>query len=145
MVHNFVISENHRMRDELKIIYRCNRRQRAKGKNARRRHVKMSAEDLNNVQAIREFVRRKVFPFFKMKDPGWNKWSIDPKSISRRCCKLTIRRTWVSDEDWWINDGTPVYSNAKTNFSSNFKEGARKQSECEYWIAYSYRAVSSFP
>jgi len=66
----FLISKNHRMRDELKIIYRCNRRQHTKGENARRRHVKMSAEDLNNVQAIREFVRRRVFPFFKMKDPG---------------------------------------------------------------------------
>ena len=68
--------------------------------NARMRHVKMSAEDLNNVQAIREFVTRKVFPFYKLKDPGWNKWSIEPKSTSRRCCKITSRQSWVSDEDW---------------------------------------------
>ena len=33
--HNFVISENHMMRDELKNIARCNRRQRAKGNNDR--------------------------------------------------------------------------------------------------------------
>ena len=104
----------------------------------------MSAEDLNNVQAIREFVRRKVFSFYKFKDPGWHKWCVEPRSISKRCCKITIRRSWVSDEDWWIDDGTPAYSNAKSNFFSNFKEGTRKKSECEYWIAYSYRAVSSF-
>ena len=55
--HSFTISKNHRMRDELNNIARCNRRKRAKGKNARRRHNKMSVEDLNNVHAIREFVR----------------------------------------------------------------------------------------
>ena len=64
MENNFIMSENHRMRDKLKNIARCSRCQRAKGKNARRRHNKMSAEDLNNVHAIREFVRRKVFPHY---------------------------------------------------------------------------------
>ena len=142
--NNFVISENHRMRDELKDIYRFNRRQRAKGKNARRRHNKMSAEDLNNVQAIREFVRRKMFPFYKLRDPGWHKWCVEQKSISQRCCKIKIRRSWASDEDWWIDDGTPVYSNATSNFTSNVKEGMREQSECEYWISYYSRGVSSF-
>ena len=103
----------------------------------------MNADDLNNVQSIREFVRRKVFSHYRLKDPGWNKWSIDPKSISRRCCKITIGRSWVSDEDWWIDDGTPIYSNAKSNFLSNFKEGMSKQSDCEYRIPISlYTAVS---
>jgi len=54
----------------------------ANGKNARRRHNKMSAEDLNNVQAIREFVRRQVFPHYKLKEPGSNKWCVEPKTIS---------------------------------------------------------------
>jgi len=131
--NNCVISDNYRVRDDLKNIARCNRCQHAKGKNAMWRHTKMSAEDLNNVHAIREYVRRKVFsPHYKLKDLGWNKWSVDPKSISRRCCKITISRIWVSDEDWWIDDGTPVYINAKSNPSSNFEEGMRKQSECEY-------------
>ena len=40
--HNFVINKNHRMRDELKNISRYSRRQHVKGKNARRRHNKMS-------------------------------------------------------------------------------------------------------
>ena len=57
--NNFVVSENNRIRKELKNIYRCNRCQCAKGKHPRRRHVNMSAEDLNNVQSIREFLRRK--------------------------------------------------------------------------------------
>ena len=56
MEHSFTINENHRMRDELKNIARCSRRQRAKGEHVRRRHNKMSADDLNNVHAIREFV-----------------------------------------------------------------------------------------
>jgi hypothetical protein len=99
-VHNkFVISEKQRMRQELKEINRITRRQRAKGKHTRKRHAKMSAEDLNNVQAIRNFVRKQVFPHYKLKEPGWNKWCVDPKSISKRCCKLTIRKSWVIDED----------------------------------------------
>jgi len=64
-----------------------------------------------------------------MKNPGWNKFSVDWRSISQWCCKLTTRWSWVSDEDWWIEDGTPVYStNAKSNLVSNYKEGMRKQS-----------------
>ena len=51
----------------------------------------MSAEDLNNVTAIRNFVRKQVFPHYKLKEPGWNKWCVDPKSICKRCCKLTIK------------------------------------------------------
>ena len=129
---NAVIRENERMRQELKDINRLTRRQRAKGKHARKRHVKMSAEDLNNVTAIRNFVKKQVFPHYKLKEPGWNKWCVDPKSISKRCCKLTVRQFWITDEDWWIDDGTPVCSNAKSNLSSNYKEGTRKQSECEY-------------
>ena len=43
---NAVIRENERMRQELKEINRITRRQRAKGKHAMKRHVKMSAEDL---------------------------------------------------------------------------------------------------
>jgi len=104
----------------------------------------MSAEDLNNVQAIREFVRRKVFPHYKLKDPGWHKWCGEPKTISLRCCKITIRKSWVTDENWWIDDGTPVYSNAKSNYLSCFKEGTRKQSECKYPCIIIYRALSSF-
>jgi len=68
--NNFVVSENHMQRKGPTNIYRCNRRQYAKGKNDRRRHIKMSAEHLNNVQAIRELVRRKVFPHYKLKVPG---------------------------------------------------------------------------
>ena len=64
---NAVIRENERMRQELKDINRLTRRQRAKGKHARKRHVKMSAEDLNNVTAIRNFVRKQVFPHYKLK------------------------------------------------------------------------------
>ena len=76
-------------------------------------------------------MRRSVFPPFKLKNPGWNKFSVDPRTISKRCCNITVRRSWVSDGDWLIDDGTPVCSNAKSNLSSNFKEGMRKQSECE--------------
>ena len=127
-----VIRENERMRQELNEIKRRTRQKRAKGKHARKRHVKMSAEDLNNVQAIRNFVRKQVFPHYKLKEPGWNKWCVDPKSISKRWCKLTIRKSWVLNEDWWIDDDTPMYSNATSNLSSNYKKGTRKQSECEY-------------
>ena len=95
----------------------------------------MSTEDLNNVYTIREFVRKSVFPHFKLKYPGWNKYSVDSRTISRRCCKIKMRRSWVSDEDWWIDDGTPVYSNATSNMWLDLKEGTRKQSECEYCCA----------
>jgi len=130
--HSTVISENNRIREELRTIARSSRRICAKGKNARQRHHKMSAEDLNNTFAIRIFVRRSVFPHMKMKNPGWHEFSVDLRSISMMCCKLTVRMSWVSDEDWWIDDGTLVYSNAKSNLASNCKEGMRKQSECEY-------------
>ena len=56
------IRENERMRQELKEINRITRRQRAKGKHARKRHGKMSAEDLNNVQAMRNLVRKQGVP-----------------------------------------------------------------------------------
>ena len=85
-----------------------------------------------------------MFPHYKLKEPGWHKWCVEPKTISQRCCRITIRKSWVTDKDWWIDDGTPVYSNTKSNLSSNFKEGTRKQSECEYLCKIIYRSLSSF-
>jgi len=59
--HSTLISKNSRMRYKLGTIASSSRCIHAKGKSARQRHHKISAEDLNNAFAIREFLRRSVF------------------------------------------------------------------------------------
>ena len=64
---SMVMRENKQMKEHLKHIMMSKRPRRSQGKNAKKRHCSLSPEDLNNVFAIWEYVRLKVFPYIKMK------------------------------------------------------------------------------
>ena len=82
-----VMKENKQMREHLRHVMMSKRPLRSQGKNARKRYCALSPEDLNNVFAIREYIRLIIFPYIKMKRTGWNMFSTSPKSICQRCIK----------------------------------------------------------
>ena len=79
--------ENKQMKEYLRHIMMSKRPLRSQGKNARKRHCALFPDDLNNVFAIREYIRLRVFPYIKTKKTGWNAFSTSPKSICQRCFK----------------------------------------------------------
>ena len=131
-----VMRENKQMKEHLKLIMMSKRPHRSQGKNARKRHCSLSPEDLNNVFAIREYVRLKVFPYIKMKKTGWNAFSTSPKSICQRYVRRVCLKSWVTPEDYWIDEGTPAYSIAFSQGTSSYKELMRQQLQCEYYFVY---------
>jgi len=65
------MKENRWMKEHLKHIMMSKRPNCAQGKNAWKRHHALCPEDLNNVFAIREYIKLVICPYIKMKKPGW--------------------------------------------------------------------------
>ena len=102
-------------------------KRKAAGKNNNRKQMKMSNCDVNNNYQIRELCKKKIFPYLKIKQPGWERYSDKQKAICQRVVRVTSRMNHISPDVWWKIAGSVTYNDVWCSLVANVKQEFYKQ------------------
>lgn len=102
------------------------------GKNDRRKRQKTTEIEINNGEQLRNMFKKKIFPHWKIKVPGWETYNTAKRSICSRALRVTTPGPHMTPEVWWKMEGASAISDVWCAIVANIKQTFYKVLEGEY-------------
>ena len=122
-----ILQENERLRKMLEGVNVVINKRKYYGKNSNRKRQKTSELELHNEDQLRNMFRKRIFPHWKLKKPGWEAYNKKKRSICTRALRVSTPPAHMSDAVWWKTVGASAISDVWCAVVANIKQDFFKQ------------------